>query len=115
MPALIYPITIEQGATWLFSMVWKDGDGEPIDITGYSAGLRIRPFHSSTTILLWLTSEPGGGIVLGGVAGSIDIEATDEQTAAITGERGVYTLNLISETGEVLRMLQGPVTISPGC
>jgi hypothetical protein len=110
MAASNYNLLIEQGATFSLSIVWKDSDEVPVDLTGYSARMQIRPFLVSQDVLLELTNQ--AGIVLGDDQGTITIEATAEQTEAIGSRRGVYDLELESADGTVTRLLQGAVTIS---
>lgn len=112
MPASLYDLSIEQGATWVLSLVWRDSDEEPIDLTGYSARMQVRPSVGSDEVLLNLSTE-GGQITLGGAAGTIVIEVDAETTAAVQGRRGAYDLELESSDGTVTRLLRGSVAISP--
>jgi len=53
-----------------------------------------------------------GRITLGGALGTISLDLTAEETAAIIWDRGVYDLELESGDGTVTRLLQGSFTIS---
>lgn len=110
MAASTYNLLIEQGATFTLSLVWKDSEGDPVDLTGYSARMQVRPSVTSEDVLLSLTDQDG--IVLGG-DGSIVVQASATQTAAISSKRGAYDLELEDQDGTVTRLLQGVVTISP--
>lgn len=107
-----YDITIQQGATFQLPLVWKDGDGLPVNITGYTARMQVRRTHGSDTAALSLTSA-GGDIVLGGVAGTIDITASATATAAITFRSGVYDVELEDGSGVVTRLIEGNVDVTP--
>jgi hypothetical protein len=111
MPASTYNLSIEQGATFRLALVWKDSEGDPVDLTGYTARMQIRPAVASTEVLLSLTS--GSGITLGGATGAVNVLATAAQTAAIDSKKGVYDLELQSADGTVTRLLQGVVIVSP--
>lgn len=109
MTAGIYDIIIEQGATFTRTVTWKDEAETPINLTGYSARLQMRESVDATSTFLSLTS--GSGITLGGTAGTILIEISATDTAALT-QSGVYDLELVSGAGVVTRLLQGSVTLS---
>ena len=53
----------------------------------------VRECAEDSAYLLNLTTE-NGGIVLGGVAGTIDIDATPTQTSNLTTGDGVYEIEL---------------------
>jgi len=112
MPASNYDLLIEQGATFRLELAWKL-DGTAVDLTNYSARMQVRGAVEAATALLSLTSAAGGGITLGGAAGTITIVASAAQTAALTIRTGVYDLELESAGGEVTRLLQGAVAVSP--
>lgn len=110
MAAADYDLLIEQGATFTLSIVWKDNANAPINITGYSARMQIRKTYDDTPSIS-LTSAVGGGIVLGGVSGTIDITIAASVTDDITILRGKYDLEL-ELAGVVTRLIQGTVCIS---
>lgn len=104
-----YPIFIKQGATFQITITWEVG-GALVDITGYTARLQARTSIAVTTTFISLTD--GAGLTLGGVAGTIIVDLTAAETAAITETIGVYDLELESPGGTVTRLLQGSVTIN---
>lgn len=112
MPAANYEIMIECGATFRLALTWHAPDGTPINLTGWSARMQIRHRRTDAIPLVSLMS-PSGGIVLGGTAGTINITITADDTADLTAKSGVYDLELVSPAGEVTRLVQGPVAISP--
>lgn len=111
MAAGQYDIFIEQGATYDQTFNWKDSAGDPVNLTGYTARMQIRPSVSRSEIIESFTTE-NGKITLGGSAGTIRLLLTATQTAAITSRRGVYDLELIASNGVVTRLLEGGVEIS---
>lgn len=92
---------------WGVSMTWYlDSDKDSYkDLTNYTAALDIRRKPSDSTTLAALTS--GSGITLGGSAGTINIELTDVETAAIDPGWGYWDLELIDSTGSNLRLVEG--------
>src|SRR3546814_19446175 len=71
------PITIEQGATWVFSVELENSSGA-IDLTGCSAHMQFRGDFGGP-VALDLSSEQDT-ITLGGTAGTIEVEATASLT-----------------------------------
>jgi hypothetical protein len=113
MVAAVYDITIEQGATFVFSLIWRDSSGTPIDLTGCSARMQVRRKYNSETPWMSLTSDDGD-ITLGGAAGTIEVVGSAEVTETIPAPGcGVYDLEVVSAGGLVTRVIQGSATISP--
>jgi hypothetical protein len=113
VPASRYDITIEAGATFQLRITWRDPSGVPIDLTGYTARMKVKTTYGGTTVFS-LTS--GSGITLGGIAGTIDILITDTGTAAAIGDSAstcVYDLELISAGGTVTRLIEGKAFLKP--
>ena len=112
MTAAIYNATIDQGATFQLTVVYKDDAGLPINLTGYTAALQVRQNYYDTTALLTLTS-PSAGIVITGATGTIAITMTDVQTGSLDEGFYVYDLEISSSGGTVTRLIQGQFTVSP--
>jgi len=108
MPAANYDILIEQGATYSQEFVWKDSEGDPVDLTGYTARMKIRQLKTDNVIVS-LTS--GSGITLGN-DGSITLFISASSTELLPLCKGRYDLELVNGGGIVTRLLQGQVTIS---
>lgn len=122
MAAGSYSFTIEQGTTLNKVLTWKDNQvtPQPINLTGYTARMQVRPSQSSSTINHEFTTE-NGGITLGGALGTITITASAIITAGWTwtipsGQtkpQGVYDLELVDGSGSVTRLIQGTITLDP--
>jgi len=110
MSAATTNLIIDQGATWSITFTYKNTDGTPINLTGYSAALQLRTSYDAASAALSLTS--GSGIVLGGTAGTIAVTATATQTGALTAGEYVHDLELTSSS-VVTRLVQGRITVTP--
>ena len=110
--AAVYDITIEQGATFRLSLIWKDSSNVPVNLTGYTARMQVRRSYTDTVIQLAMTTE-GGSITLGGAAGTINVVSAATATEDIAARAGVYDLELMSSDGVVTRLVEGKVTIKP--
>lgn len=111
--AVNYDVTIDQGSTWFINFLYKDTNGNAVNLTGYTAALQIRETYASTTTLLSLTSSPAAGITITAGTGTIAVTATAVQTAAIPTGVYVYDCEITDGTGVVTRIVQGDAYISP--
>ena len=105
-----YNMICPQGATFSKQLVYAI-DGDPVDLTTYTARMQVREKHTSKTAVVSLTTE-NGGIALGDDEGTIDLYIADENTAAISPKNYVYDLELVS-SGEVYRLLEGKFIVTP--
>ncbi len=128
MAAGNYSFTIEQGATTDFELVYKDSNGNPVDLTGYQAKMQLKNSIGGSTTHLTLTSSlnsDGTGLNLsgsGGLAaskplssGSIGIFIGHVTSSALTFNSAVYDLELVSGSGAtatVTRLIQGKIKLS---
>ena len=122
--------TIYQGATFRKRLTWKGPlpAQTPIDLTGCAARMQVRPEVESSTVLLELTTANGGitlggrdarakvrdgGITLGGVAGTIELFVSDDASTLFTWTAGVWDLEIEFPGGDVRRLAQGSISVSP--
>ena len=108
MAAGVYNIIVEQGTTFVLNVTIKE-DGEPKNISGYSARAQMRPTRTSSTLTATFTCsipDPTSGLII--------MEMTPTTTSGITDGRYYYDLELVG-AGETIvnRLLQGEVTVSP--
>jgi len=115
MPAASYDFEIEQGATLIKPIVWKDSSGAAVNLTGYTAKMQIRKSAASEEVLLELSSTNGKLVLTTGSgtgAGTITMIFSATTTAAIGWSRGKYDLELTSADGTVTRLMEGEITVS---
>lgn len=112
-----YDLTIDQGADWFWTIRWKVGSTQKTavakDVTGYSARMQIRRTHSSATAMLSLTSQPNGGIVVGGVNGTFSVRITPTQASALQPGKNVYDFEVIDTAGTITKLARGTITVIP--
>lgn len=112
MPAGLYDMMCEQGATFSRVITWKDAGSDPVDLTGYTARMQVRPTVTSDTITLDLTSANGGLVFkTPRTLGQIEVVVSATTTAGLTPGSYVYDLELVSSTAVVTRLLQGKFTV----
>jgi hypothetical protein len=110
VPAGFYNITAEQGATLSRTITWRDTNGQPINLTNYTARMQVRSDYESTTVILDFTTQ-NGAITLGGVLGTITITASAEAMSAVSSGSYVYDLELVFGS-VVTRLIQGTFAVN---
>lgn len=115
MPAGLYNLYVEKGATYYQEFFYLDAAEAPIDITNYAVRMQARPSVQSSTIL-FEASTVNGYITVNGPLGKIIVKIPDTVTAAIGScTEGVYDMEIQAPvpSNTVTRVLYGAVEISP--
>jgi hypothetical protein len=111
MLAGILNLAVMQGSTFSRTLSWQI-DGEPVDLTGYTARMQIRTVRVNTKpqkLLYTLTSE-NGGLLVDRQNGSITISIEAVNTAKLPAGSHLYDLELA--TGDyVQRLVQGRLDV----
>ena len=115
----IHNLLCDQGATFRKTLTMFASDGTTaIDLTGFTARMKIKD-EVGGTLIKSLTSSSGGGLTIGGSSGNatngeIDIQISATDTASFSAPLdAVYDLEIQSNTGVVDRVLQGKFIINP--
>ncbi len=104
-----YNLVCEQATTFNF-LFTINNNNTPLDLTGYTATMTVRPFVGATTTTL-LATTANGRITLGGIAGSVDVLVDATTTGAIGSGR--YAYDLVLTTGAtVTRYLEGKFIVT---
>jgi hypothetical protein len=116
MSAGKYAYFIEQGTTSELFIKYKDQNGNPISLEGYSAQLQIRPNYADFTSDKYLTlsssiDPDGSGILIVPESGSLAICISAEKTDTFQFDEGYYDLEIYSGS-YTKRLLEGKVKIS---
>jgi len=104
--------SLKQGADFSYVLTLKDPYGALIDLTGFSARMKAKPFAgSSTTHFSWTSGA--GDIVLGGTDGTLTFAVAGATTATYSWNGvGYYDLELISGAGAIDRLMQGQIELN---
>lgn len=100
-----------QGATFSRQVEWQAPNGTPINLTGRTARMQVRPAVDSDEVLVSLTTE-NGRITLGGALGTIDLLIDAATTADLPAGRHKYDLEVVFGA-TVDRVLQGTFVVDP--
>lgn len=124
MLAGVYNFIIEQGATFQLNTQYRDSDGKPVDLTGYSGRMQLRPSVESNTVYLTLSSSlnpDGTGLNFSGSAnnlpptsGTIGIVISSCTSSELNFGTAYYDLEIYSGSScpYTVRLLQGQVQLS---
>ena len=130
MPSLAgkYSFVIEQGTTVMFEVVYKDSNGTPIDLSGYTGRMQFRNSYAdnpNSTVYLTLSSSlnpDGTGLNFSGsngttppTSGSIGVYIASCTSSALTFNTAYYDLEIYSGSGAcpyTIRLLEGQVKLS---
>jgi hypothetical protein len=107
--ATIQNLTIEQGTTFEVVFTVNTSSGVPEDLTGAVARCQMRRSYGAVT-----STELTTTILSPETNGEVKITLTAVQTAAIKPRRYVYDLIVTKANSEVVRVVEGIVTVSPG-
>lgn len=108
-----YNLAIDAGATYQLTVTWNDSNGDPIDLTSYTARMKLKSTYGGDALVSLTESD---GITLGAALGTIAIVITDTLTATLAGTshtKGVYDLEVESSGGVTTRLLEGKWVCSP--
>lgn len=103
---------IPAGASWSQLINWKTGTPPvAVNTTNFSARMQLRASHSSAAVAVELTAA-NSRITLTNT-GNITLSLSPTVTSAIAAGKYVYDLEMISSGGQVTRLLEGTITVTP--
>jgi hypothetical protein len=119
MAAPIYNTTVERGSTFQLTVTYKDASGTVVNLTGWTFRMQVRESQSAASTVL--TSEGGSPTIAidetNKATGVLIFSVTPTNTTAIspsTLTTAYYDIEIQkTSTGEVRRILQGKLNISP--
>ncbi len=106
--AAIANLTIDQGATFSSDVTVKDANGNPFNLTGYTAQAKMAKGFASTRTRINMTTS----IATDATTGVVTLSLTAAESGALDAERYVYDLEITSGAG-VTRVIEGLITVRP--
>jgi hypothetical protein len=107
--AIISNIIIDQGSTFQADIDVTDSAGDALNLTGYTVAGQMRKTYSSTTATNFT------GQVQSATGGTVRISLSATETNALKAGRYVYDTEITkTATGEVTRVIEGQVDVTPG-
>lgn len=104
-----YDLSIDQGSDKNLPLIFKDAEGELLDLTGYKAAMQVRKTLESDEAADTLTTE-NGRISIDPETATVTLLFPHETTSAMAAGRFVYDLELISDD-TVTRVMEGVFTL----
>lgn len=119
MAAGVYNTTVERGSTFQLTLTYKDASSNLVDLSTWTARMQVRETPASASTIL--TSEGGSATIAisttNAATGVLVFSVTPANTTAISPSsltNAFYDIEIQkTSTGEVRRVLQGKLTISP--
>lgn len=106
MPAARLDLAIDQGAKFPMPVTWNDENGNPVNLTGWSARMMVRKTNGNGQIYADLTIADGD-IVITPMSGQIDITMNKAKSAKIPAGNWYYDLQVTDSSGEPDYLLWG--------
>jgi beta-glucosidase-like glycosyl hydrolase len=101
-------LLILQGTSDGFVIPVLDPDEDPADLTDWTARAQVRATRASTDILYeW--SEAAGNVTVSG--NEFTFTVAPEVSSAWAWRDGVYDVEAVKNTGEVVRLTQGTISV----
>ena len=102
---------VDQNTTYIFEAIYKDPDGDPIDLTGASAKMQVRDTKGGTKLAFTLTS-PSGGITIDAPNGKLTVKMTPTQTNKLFYPKSSYDIMITDSNLNKIKLLEGFLTLS---
>lgn len=108
--AATYNIDVKRGATKTLVMTLTDANGDPLNLTGYSARSKVKANYNSDAVFSLTDTD---GISLDPLVGKVTMTYSAARTGLLTaGRRYVWDIELVS--GDyVISPLAGYITVAP--
>ena len=107
--AAIANYVIDQGTSFSSAITVRGSDGNPLDLTDYTASAKMALGYASTrtrTTITTTINDPTSGVVA--------LSLTANQTAALDAPaRYVYDVDITASDSTVTRVIEGIMTIRP--
>ena len=100
--------TVQRRADFLLTRTFKDGNGDAINLTGYTVAAQVYNEDRSTKFADWTVAYTNR------TSGIVDIKLTDTQTATFSPNELKYDVLLTEPSGDKNYYLEGTLYISEG-
>lgn len=99
-------LLIDQGSTFETTIDLTDDEGNLVNLTNYTGAGQIRKHYTSS-------NATNLTVTLGGSNGTVTLGLSANATANLIAGRYVYDVELTQPSGDVTRIFEGIVTVTP--
>jgi hypothetical protein len=108
--AAVANYVIDQGTTFSSAVTVRGNDGNPLDLTDYTASAKMALGYASTRTRTTITTTFDADRT----TGVITLSLTATQTAALDAPaRYVYDLDITASDSTVTKIIEGLITVKP--
>ena len=105
--ATVSNLYVDAGTDYSTIITVAATNGQPLNLSGYSAASQIRKSYNSSTNYSFLTS------IYDPALGKVRLQLTNTQSSAIPAGRWLYDLEITSPSGTRTRVVEGILTVTP--
>jgi hypothetical protein len=106
--ATCLPLAIDKWTDWSLSLdFYEPNEVTPIDMTGWTGQMEIRPTTSSSTIISTLSTANGKIVIT--LPNQVLLKLPFAETSAIVESVGNYTLQFRDSLNQLTSWLKGPI------
>ena len=107
------PLEIVKGQTFFLPVTYLDDEGDPIDLSNYTAKMQVRKTAGPDTDPIIEASTENALITITGASGLVEVTIPAGTTAGLTAQLAVYDLFVYGPSGSPTeRILSGPMKIT---
>lgn len=99
-------LVIDQGSTFSTDLNLTDENGDPLNLSGYTANSQVRKWYTSTNASATFTTS------INVDSGVITLSLSANQTSNLISGRYVYDVE-INDGSAVSRIVEGIITVTP--
>jgi len=99
-------LVVDQGSTFETTVDLTDDNGDLVNLENYTGSGQLRKHYTSSNSVSF-------DVTLGGANGTITLSLSSNTTANIVAGRYVYDLELTDPSGDVQRVIEGIITVTP--
>ena len=83
---------------------------KPVDLAGFTGRMQIRQKLDDAAFIKELTTG-NGGVIINNTTKTVQLYISASDTAAMSFQTGVYSLELVSSGGEVTQLIAGSISL----
>lgn len=112
MSTPVYNLEIQQAADYNKTFIWKNSDGTPKDLTGWTGRMQIRKGVGGEVV--FDTNLVAQSLIIGTTDGTVTLRITAENNSAFPQSGSLaYDIRLVDTLGSAKRFIKGVVSIDP--